>query len=207
MRPADLLDRSMRVARAGELTLLLAAPGEAGLHSLDARLVGSPPLRDALDRGAATCRLTRPEAAALGLPARTAMAGLAIVDAGALGRWGVVAVASAARERDREKRAQVRLVLGVLLACGLVIARSGVRRAPQQANRQRELARQLDVARVQTGARRGPRPRPATAATMGTFAMGIAHEVSTPLGVIFGRGDQLHRRPYRTTHTPRATRR
>jgi signal transduction histidine kinase len=31
-------------------------------------------------------------------------------------------------------------------------------------------------------------------ATMGTFAMGVVHEVSTPLGVIMGRAEQLHGR-------------
>ena len=33
-------------------------------------------------------------------------------------------------------------------------------------------------------------------ATMGTFAMGMVHEVSTPLGVIMGRAEQLRARPH-----------
>lgn len=186
--PRDLVDREQRLSRPGERVLLLASPSDRSFHSADGTVLVSPVLRDAVDRGVTTLRLTRPEAAQLGLPARTSMAGLALVDAGDLGQWGVVAVASAARERDREKRAIWRLVLGVLVASGLVLAFGGaaVRRQRKELELQRELAvnevqRQrdeqlLDAERV---------------ATMGTFAMGIAHEVATPLGVIVGRAEQL----------------
>jgi signal transduction histidine kinase len=116
------------------------------------------------------------------------MAGLAYVDAGQLGRWGVLAVASAARERDREKRAQGRLLLGVLLASGLVLTFGGV--ALRKQRKELELARELAIADAQR-AREEDLVRAERLATMGTFAMGIAHEVSTPLGVIMGRSEQL----------------
>jgi len=188
VRPGDLIDRDQRVARPGELMLLVAPPNETTFHSVDGGVFDSPALRDALDRGASTLRLTRAEAAQIGLPPRTSMAGFARIDGGDLGHWGVVAVASAARERDREKRALWRLVLGVLVASGLVLAFGGLAlgRQRQRLNLQRELAvseaqnardeQLLDAERV---------------ATMGTFAMGIAHEVATPLGVIVGRAEQL----------------
>jgi two-component system NtrC family sensor kinase len=188
VRPADLIDRDQRLARPGELMLLLAPPNETSLHSVNGGVVTSPALHDALDRGASTLRLSRPEAAAIGLPARTSMAGLAWVDAGDLGHWGVVAVASAARERDREKRAMWRLVLGVLLASGLVLAFGGV--ALRRQRQQLELQREMAVAEAQH-ARDEDLLEAERVATMGTFAMGIAHEVATPLGVIVGRAEQL----------------
>ena len=184
----DLLDPDQRIERAGELVVLVAAPGEALLRTTAGRPVDSPPLRDALARGLPAQRLSRAEAAQIGLPARTSMAGLAHVDGGDGRRWGVVVVASAARERDREKRALWRLVLGVLVASGLVLAFGGL--ALHNQRKELDLARELGMARVQ---RAGDEAlaRAARIATMGTFAMGIAHEMSTPLGVIVGRSEQL----------------
>lgn len=187
-RPGDLVDRDQRIVRPGVLMLLLAPPNEDTLHGMDGGLVSSPPLRDALERGAETVRLGRPEAAQVGLPARTSMAGIARVDAGDLGRWGVVAVASAARERDREKRAMWRLVLGVLVASGLVVAFGGA--ALRRQRKELELERELAIAEVQRE-RDENLLKAERVATMGTFAMGIAHEVATPLGVIVGRAEQL----------------
>jgi signal transduction histidine kinase len=187
-RPVDLVDRDQRVVRPGVLTVLLAPPNEATLHAMDGGLVSSQPLRDALERGAETLRLSRPEAAEIALPARTSMAGIARVDAGDLGRWGVVAVVSAARERDREKRAMWRLVLGVVVASGLVLAFGGA--ALRRQRKELDLERELAVAEVQRE-RDEDLQRAERVATMGTFAMGIAHEVATPLGVIVGRAEQL----------------
>jgi signal transduction histidine kinase len=187
-RPGDLVDRDQRIVRPGELMLLLALPNQTAFHAMDGRVTSSPVLRDAFDRGAEAVRLTRPEAAQIGLPARTSMAGLARVDGGDLGRWGVVAVASAARERDREKRAMWRLVLGVLVASSLVLAFGGA--ALRRQRKELELQRELAIAEVQRE-RDEELLRAERVATMGTFAMGIAHEVATPLGVIVGRAEQL----------------
>jgi signal transduction histidine kinase len=184
----DLLDREPRIAHPGELTIFVAPPHETALHGLDGRVVSAPVLRDALDRGAESLRLTRPEAVEVGLMERTAMAGLAHADAGPLGRWGVVSVATAARERDRETRALWRLVLGVGVASGLVLAFGGI--ALREQRKELELAGELAVAEVQRE-RDEKLVQAARIATMGTFAMGIAHEVSTPLGVIVGRSEQL----------------
>jgi signal transduction histidine kinase len=186
--PRDLLDRTQQVGRPGELVLLLSPPDERSFHSSDGAVAGSPALRDAFDRGLVTLRLTRAEAAQVGLPARTSMAGLARIDAGDLGRWGIVTVASAARERDREKRAIWRLLLGVLVASGLVLAFGGA--ALRRQRKELELQHELAVAEVQRE-RDEQLLRAERVATMGTFAMGIAHEVSTPLGIIVGRAEQL----------------
>jgi two-component system, NtrC family, sensor kinase len=185
---AQLLGTDPQSEHTGDSTVFLSAPGHSSLHGLDGRSVDSPALRTALDENARALRLDRPQAAEVGLPARTAMAGLAHVDAGALGRWGVAVVASAARERDREKRALGRLVLSVLVSAGLVLAFGGV--ALRKQRKELELSRELAIAEIQ---RAGDEAlaQAQRAATMGTFAMGIAHEVSTPLGVIMGRAEQL----------------
>ncbi|HEY3816263.1 MAG TPA: HAMP domain-containing sensor histidine kinase [Polyangiaceae bacterium] len=188
VRPADLVDRDQRLARPGELMLFVVPPSEGSFYSASGKVVSSAVLREAFDRGASTLRLARPEVVDLGLPSRTSMAGFARVDGGDLGQWGVIAVASAARERDREKRAIWRLVLGVLVASGLVLAFGGV--ALRRQRQQLELQREFAVAEAQH-ARDEELLEAERAATMGTFAMGIAHEVATPLGVIVGRAEQL----------------
>jgi signal transduction histidine kinase len=188
LQARDLVDREGRLSHPGELVLLLAPPDEDLFRSIEGESVSSPPLRAALERGDATLRLSRPQAAQIGLPARTSMAGFAHVDAGDLGRWGIVAVASAARERDREKRAIWRLVTGVLVASGLVLAFGGA--ALRRQRKELELQSELAVAEAQH-ARDEELLDAERVATMGTFAMGIAHEVATPLGVIVGRAEQL----------------
>jgi signal transduction histidine kinase len=184
-------------ATPGELRLLLAAPGERVLFASDGRVLspsagdGFTAVREALDDGAATMRLNGTQAAAIGLAPRTAMAGLAHVDAGTLGRWGVVAVESAARQRDREARSFRRLVVGVGFAAAWVLAFG--RMALRQQRKELELERELAVAHVEKE-RDEHLARAERVATMGTFAMGIVHEVATPLGVIVGRAEQLRAR-------------
>jgi two-component system NtrC family sensor kinase len=183
---AGLLDVGEPIRK--EQILLFVLPPGASMRALDGGVVRSPPLEQAVARGASTLRLSRPEAAEVGLPERTSVAGIASVDAGDQGRWSVVTVASAARERDRQKRAVWRLVLGVLVASGLVVAFGGA--ALRRQRKQLELQRELAVAEAQRE-RNEELLRAGRVATMGTFALGIAHEVSTPLGVIVGRAEQL----------------
>jgi signal transduction histidine kinase len=184
----DLVETEPGRGPRSDLQVLVQDPRDSTLHSSDGRAVSSVALLDALRGGARTLRLTRPQAAEVGLPARTSVAGIAHVDAGPLGRFGLVTAASAARERDRERRAQRRLALSVFLASGLVLAFGGA--ALRRQRKEMELARELSLAELQ---RQGDADlqRAARAATMGTFAMGIAHEVSTPLGIIVGRAEQL----------------
>jgi signal transduction histidine kinase len=132
-------------------------------------------------------RLVRPDAAAVGHPARSAVAGLHTFGWG--GRaYDVAVVTSAARERDREARAQWRLVLSTLLGAGLVVG-FGVA-AMRRQRKELELARELDVAAIarERDERLG---REAKLATLAALATGIAHDVSTPLGVIVARADAI----------------
>jgi two-component system NtrC family sensor kinase len=186
------IEHFLSVARSVErphlVRLLVQRPFGIGLAGSDARVIRSRPIELGLASGAAWVRLSRSDAAALGLPARTAMAGLSQFDAGKTGRWGIVVVASALRERDREVFAQLRLALSVVVASGLVLAFGGI--ALRNQRKRMLLSQELAVASVQ--AERNERlVRADKLATMGALATGIAHEVSTPLGVIVGRAEQL----------------
>src|SRR5262249_43558346 len=77
----DLVEGDRPLRRPGELAVFVAPPGDPVLHALDGRATSSRALADALGRGAFTLRLTREQAAEVGLPARTSMAGFARVDA------------------------------------------------------------------------------------------------------------------------------
>jgi hypothetical protein len=102
----------------------LRPPGEALFRTASGRGFESAPLRDTLARSRSSTRLTRPQAAALRLPERIAVAGMATVDAGELGRWDVAVIASAASERDRVVRAA--LAARRLVGVGMEEARSRV---------------------------------------------------------------------------------
>jgi two-component system, NtrC family, sensor kinase len=187
-RATDLL---RMLAGIRDLTVFVAPASFDTFLALDGSRVASPPLRAALDGKAGSVCLSPFDAAALGLPDRTAVAGLASLDAGLAGRWDLATVATAARERDREKRAQARLLLGVMVASGLVLVFGTA--ALRRQRHELELARDLAIAEAQ---REGEEKlaRAQRLATMGTFAAGIAHEVATPLGVIVGRAEQLMNR-------------
>jgi signal transduction histidine kinase len=199
---AELLRSAMPMERAGELMVLVAPPHSPAFYATDGRIVSSPALREALDRGLSVTVLPRAEAARVGLMARTAIAGLSRVQEAASGSWGVVAVATAARERDREARAFYRLILSVLVASGLVFAFGGT--ALRNQRKELQLEHELAVAEVQR--ERDQRLLEAQRiATMGTFAMGVVHEVSTPLGIIVGRAEQLLARLKDDDRAKRAT--
>jgi signal transduction histidine kinase len=176
------------VERPRALTLLVLPPGQSEFQATDGRSVKAEKIRNALQDGQTSLRLDRESAGQLGLPPRTALAGLARIDAGTLGGWGIAAVATAERERDRAERARWRLLLAVMLAGGLVFVFGGL----ALRNQRKELLLERELAIADLGHERDERlERASKAATMGTLAMGIAHEISTPLGIIVGRAEQL----------------
>jgi len=97
-------------------------------------------------------------------------------------------IASAEHERDREIWARRRLVSSVLLAAGLVLLFGGLVLRNQR--KELVLERELAIAAVAQG-RDEKLERASKAAVMGTLAMGVAHEISTPLGVIAARAEQM----------------
>jgi signal transduction histidine kinase len=187
-RPVDLLAAIRSVEHQGLVRVLVARPGDAELVGSEGERVGAPSVAAALGSGLQSMRLARSEAVALDLPKRTAVAGLHQVDAAGFGRWGVAVIVTAQTERDRELRAQWRLVLGVAVASGLVFAFGGY--ALRKQRRELEHAHQLALTKIRNeGDERLVRAD--KLATMGAMATGIAHEVSTPLGVILGRAEQI----------------
>jgi signal transduction histidine kinase len=186
--PSAVLAAVQAIEHKGLVRVLLTRPDNSALVSSEGAMVAATTVSRALEEGQRSLRLSRAEAAALGLPARTAVAGLHRFESQGAGRWGVAVVATARAERDREVRAQWRLVLGVTVASGLVLAFGGY--AMRKQRKELELGHQLALTQIRN--ERDERlVRADKLATMGALATGIAHEVSTPLGVILGRTEQL----------------
>ena len=119
------------------------------------------------------------------------MVGLARVDGGPLGHWDLAVASSAENLRDRERWAHWRLVLTVAAAGALVFLFGGI--ALRNQRRELHAEHALVLARVEH-AQEERLQRAARTATLGTLAIGLAHEISTPLGVISGRAEQLRDR-------------
>ncbi|MGH7281823.1 MAG: sensor histidine kinase [Polyangiaceae bacterium] len=181
----DLFDAIPGVVRSTSSVPLLSIEGSGSWVSpkgpIPRPLDLTPPTTDAWTT------ISRAEAASLGLHERTAVAGIAKVMVGGQA-WQIAIVTSAEHERDRERRAQARLVLSVLVAAGLVLAFGGL--ALRNQRKELELSRELAIADVQRGLDERL-VRADKLATMGAMAIGVAHEISTPLGVIVGRSEQL----------------
>jgi hypothetical protein len=123
--PSALFSEVGRIERANALAVWFLPPDSDALLSTDGRRVRLDELRSALEGGDTTVRLSGASAEAASLPRRTALAGLAHANVGGLGRWGVAVVASAAREREREARAQTRLLWTLLLGAVIVSSFGG----------------------------------------------------------------------------------
>jgi signal transduction histidine kinase len=181
----------IRATEGPDRIVLLRRPGAAELETTDGRVVLESEVTRALDNSQRWLRLLPAQAGGLGLPARTALAGLSRADGDPAGPWGVAVVASASRERDRERWARWRLLLSVVTASGLVLTFGGL----ALRNQRKELGLKHELALADLRARRDERlERAGRAATMGTLAVGVAHEISTPLGIIAGRAEQLSAR-------------
>ncbi len=175
------------IESASNRRLLLIRGGVPGLSTIGGRIVRDARVEAAAAQGLDSLRLARTDAPNFALPERTAIVGLSAFD-GPGGRWTVVVAATASHERDRELRAERRLLFSVLVATGLVLAFGGVALRKQRKELElesrlaiAELARQRDAQLVQID----------KLGTLTALASGIAHEVSTPLGVILGRAEQL----------------
>ena len=170
------------------LIVLFLPHGSDALISTSGKKIDAPFLFQAIQSEKTSLRLTREEAASLDLSKRMAMAGFASIESGAAKGGAIVVVASAERVRDRDRRALWRLLLSVSLAAALVLTFGGL--AFRKQRRELALQHDLEIATIQEERDR----KLAIAdkiATMGALATGIAHEVSTPLGVIVGRAEQL----------------
>jgi signal transduction histidine kinase len=183
---AELRAILQRAERAGSSRLFVHRAGAATLQSATEAEVDSPRVVDALRRHDRAVRIPREEAAAFGLPARTAMAGIAYpTDTRGV---DIIAVGSAEHQRDRQAWARRRLLLSVGAAAGLVLLFGGV--ALRMQRKELLLENALAVAALQRHSDERLE-RASKAAAFGTLAIGVAHEISTPLGVIAARAEQL----------------
>ncbi|HJV89528.1 MAG TPA: HAMP domain-containing sensor histidine kinase [Holophagaceae bacterium] len=174
--------------RPGYQHLFLQAPESSAFVGQDGRTVTCPPLAAALTQGQRWLRLDRTEAPQLGLPPRMAVVGLAWAEDSAGRRWPVVAAATALRERDRAFRARVRTLASLVVMGAVVLAFGGLALRMQREELQLTRALAQNEVQRQKDAQLNQASR---AATMLTFAAGMAHEISTPLGIIAGRAQQL----------------
>jgi signal transduction histidine kinase len=176
------------------VVVLMRAPGTDGLTTLDGRTLRSEPIEARLAQPSANgswVRLSHPEAAALGLEPRTAIAGISEVDRGREGRWDLIVVTSAHRERDREERGLWHIGLGFVVTSTVVVT-FGVLALRRQ-RKELDLANRLALAEA-VQARDERLVRADKLASLGALAMGIAHQVATPLGVIVARAERLEPR-------------
>jgi two-component system, NtrC family, sensor kinase len=184
--------RLRAIEQPGEVVVFVKPPlAKTGLLTLDGKTVMSSFVEAWLASGppsGAWLRLNHPQAEGLGLPPRTAVAALATVDRGSEGRWSLVIAATARRERDREERGLWRVFLGFVIASMIVIAVGTL--ALRKQRTELELVRRLSVAEA-VHARDERLVRADKLATLGALATGIAHQVSTPLGVIVVRAQRL----------------
>lgn len=188
----DVVNGFLSAARAleseGKVVVLLHRPDRAGFELSDGRVFDSPALLAALDQKEPGVTLDREAARRLGLPPRTAVAGLTRLAWPGQGQAAVAVVASASAERDRGTHDEWRTVLTVSLVSLLIlgIGTSALWRQRRELELERRLAvheseRQRDVELA----------RADRMAAIAALSSGIAHEISTPLGVISGRIEQL----------------
>jgi signal transduction histidine kinase len=187
----ELRPRLMALERLGQVRILLRLPGLEGLQTLHGAPLRSSPIEARFAAGldqTPWVRLTHEQAAALGLPSRTAMVGLAEVDVGARGKWGIAVAATAIRERDREERSLWHVALSFALTLTTIVTFGTL--ALRRQRTELELAQRLAIAEA-IQVRDERLVRADKLATLGAMALGIAHQVATPLGVITARAERL----------------
>jgi two-component system NtrC family sensor kinase len=185
---ADVFAVARGVESPGAVVVAVQRPDHEGFATRDGRVVRSPRLAAALASGVSIAILPREEAVAFGLPARAAVAGLAHAVVPRRPPFGVAVLESAQRERERERRGQVRLAVSLLFAAVLVTGFGGI--ALREQRRELELARRLAVAAL-ARERDEQLARADRMAMLAALSSGIAHEIATPLGVIVARVDQV----------------
>ena len=178
---------------AGHVVILVGHPGGT-VRTLDGLVAAPPEIAEAVRRGEHIARVSPLHAPAIGLPERTAMVGLSrfsvanVANPTAVGDWIVAVASSAEGQRDRDREGRSRVLLSIVLAAAVVSAFGALVWKKQR--KELELARELAVAHI-ARSRDATLERLSRAATMAALGSGVAHELSTPLGVIVGRAEQL----------------
>lgn len=173
----------------GRVVVLLHRPDRRGFLLSDGRVFDSQPLLAAVGQGAPGVTLDREAARQLGLRPRSAVAGLARLPWPDERGAAIAVVGSAGAERDRGKHDEWRTVITVLLVTLLILSFGAV--ALWRQRRELEMERQLAVHETEHQ-RDVELARADRMAAIAALSSGIAHEISTPLGVISGRIEELH---------------
>jgi two-component system NtrC family sensor kinase len=182
------LDAARKLEAEGKVVVLLHRPERPGFLLTDGRVFDSSALITALEQGSPGATLTREAARRLGLPARSAVAGLARVDWPGKPGAALAVLGSAGPERDRGTHDEWRLVITVTLVALLILGLGAGALLRQR--RELEMARQLAIHETEHQ-RDLELARADRMAAIAALSSGIAHEISTPLGVISGRLEQL----------------
>ncbi len=188
---AEIASRLRALEQPSRVLVFLGRPGETIARTLDGAPVRSGPVESLFQVSSSAqpwIRLSHEEAAVVGLPPRTAIAGIAELRYRNVEPWHVIIVASARHERDREERGLRRTALGFLLASATVIVFGSL--ALRMQRKELDLARELVFAE-KLREKDEKLVRADKLATLGAMATGIAHQVATPLGVIVARADRL----------------
>ena len=168
-----------------DVRMLLLPPLSQQFQTLNGRQVSSDLLLQGLRSPSHHIRIPK-EIAAEPVWARDALAGLAGSRCGDMGIWAVAVVATARRALDREAQASWRSILAILCAAGLVLLlmMGPVCAAARATDRKRWKWKP----RIASGKKSWNAPTELPPRGIGD---GIAHEMSTPLGVIATRAEQL----------------
>ncbi|HJV48881.1 MAG TPA: HAMP domain-containing sensor histidine kinase [Geothrix sp.] len=171
----------------GGCRVFVRAPGQGWMGRSGALPAGS-----ALDRvglvNLGSVLIPRQEAVVLGLPPRMAALGYGGAETPRGDPWRVAVAGTAYRERDRSQQARWRLLASFISTGGFLFLL--IRWALRFQKQEMELAREIEL-RELTQQKDQELNQANRAATVITLASGVAHEISTPLGVISGRAGQL----------------
>ena len=184
----QVLAAGRAIGAEGNVVVMLRTPERREFALADGRVIELPDLERVLARNEQGLTLSRDVAADLGLRQRAAVAGLARFRWPSGGDAAIAVVGSAGAERDRRSHDQWRTVLTTLLVGGLVLGSGAAALRTQR--RELELERQIAVHRTERE-RDAELARADRMAAIAAISSGIAHDISTPLGIISGRLEQL----------------
>lgn len=184
----QVLDAGRVIGAEGNVVVMLQTPERREFALADGRVIELPDLERVLARHEQGLTLSRDVAGDLGLRQRVAVAGVARLHWPSGGEGAIAVIGSAGAERDRRRHDQWRTVLTTLLVSGLVLGSGAAALRTQR--RELELERQIAVHRTERE-RDAELARADRMAAIAAISSGVAHDISTPLGIISGRLEQL----------------
>ncbi len=185
---ARSLEDARHIEREGSIVVLVHLEDREGWRTTDGRWLAAAPLDRASRAAKPAAVLTGAEAAAVGLPARPSIAGFGRIDAPRLPPIDVAVLGTASIERDLVRQEEIRALAGVLLVTGIVVTFAWFSLREQR--HELELATRLSLAQ-HARERDEQLAREGRMASLAALSTGIAHELSSPLGVVAGRVEQL----------------